>query len=160
MCKKRSTQDSLCLFICRLGATGLAPVGPGTWGTLWALLFAPLFFLPLPIMGRLLCLCAIFFLGAIAATRAEKVLGRKDPGQVVIDELLGMWITFLPFTKVSISMWLMGFVLFRFFDILKPWPVKASEHWMRQGYGIMLDDAVAGILSMCCLGLLSFFALV
>ncbi len=147
----RNFLDSASLFICRLGMVGLAPKAPGTWGSLWALLFVPIFFVPLPIIGRILCLLAIFFVGALAATRAEKILGKKDPSQVVVDELLGMWLTFLPFTALTPGMWLAGFLLFRFFDIVKPWPVKWAEHAMREGYGIMLDDVVAGFMAMLCL---------
>ncbi len=151
MVYKFANLDTCSLFICRLGVVGLAPKAPGTWGSLWALLFAPIFFLPLPIIGRILCLLFIFLLGSLAATRAEKILARKDPSQVVVDELLGMWLTFLPFATLTPSMWLAGFLLFRFFDIVKPWPVKWAEGAMREGYGIMLDDVVAGCMAMLCL---------
>ena len=62
-----------------------------------------------------------------------------------------MWLALFPFAAVSLEMLVAGFVLFRLFDICKPWPVGASEDWMRQGYGIMLDDALAGFMAMLCL---------
>ncbi len=146
--------DALCLFFCRAGVTGLAPFAPGTWGTLLATCFAPMWFIPLPITGRILVLCALFFLGAIAAGHAEKLLGCKDASQIVIDEVVGVWLVFLPFYKVSLTMLIAGFLLFRIFDILKPWPICTAEHCMRDGYGIMIDDVVAGIMAMLCLSIL------
>ena len=131
---------------------GLARRAPGTWGSAVAALLAPLWFLPLSLQGRALVLAGVFFVGALAASRVEVLLGREDPPQVVVDELLGMWLTLLPFAQPSLSMLLAGFVLFRIFDIWKPWPVGASEHWMRGGFGVMLDDALAGVWAMLCLG--------
>ncbi len=147
-----SFPDTLCLLFCRVGAAGLAPVAPGTWGTLVATLFAPIWFLPMPFLGRIFVLGALLFLGALASTRAEKLLYCKDPSQIVIDEFVGLWLVLLPFAKVSPTELALAFILFRFFDIVKPWPVGASEQWMRSGYGIMLDDIMAGLLAMLCLG--------
>ncbi len=104
---------------------------------------------PLWIKGMLLAL--IFFIGGWCATQAERVMGRKDPGQIVIDELLGQWITFLPFTGLTLWQLAAGFALFRLFDIAKPWPVRASEKWLPAGYGIMIDDVLAGLYAMGCL---------
>lgn len=139
------------MAFCRLGVAGLAPRAPGTWGSAVAALFAPLWFLPLSMQGRIVLLAGIFFVGSLAATRAEALLGEKDPPQVVVDELLGLWLALLPFTAVSPLMLLAAFALFRLFDIWKPWPVRASENWMRGGFGVMLDDAVAGVMAMLCL---------
>lgn len=146
--------NALSLGFCRLGVAGLAPKAPGTWGSALAAVLAPLYFLPLPMVGRILVLAVIFLLGSVAATRVERLLKCKDPSQVVVDELLGMWITLLPFAQVSLAMLVAGFALFRLFDIWKPWPVGASEYWMRDGYGVMLDDVVAGIMAMLCLAAL------
>lgn len=143
--------NALCLFICRLGVVGLARRAPGTWGSAAAALLAPIWFLPLSLPARATVLAAIFIAGALAAGRAERLLNRKDPPQVVVDELLGMWLTLLPFHTASLSMLGAGFILFRLFDIWKPGPVRASEHWMRGGFGVMLDDAVAGGMAMLCL---------
>ena len=73
--------------------------------------------------------------------------------KVVIDELVGAWIAILPFA-FSWTLMLCAFVLFRFFDILKPWPVKASENWLPAGWGVMVDDVVGGVMAMICLCLL------
>ncbi len=149
--------DSTCLLFCRVGVAGLAPMAPGTWGTLVATLFAPIWFMPMPFMGRIFVLCALFLFGALASTRAEYLLSCKDPSQIVIDEFIGLWLVLLPFSKISPTELLLAFIFFRFFDIVKPWPVNASEHWMRGGFGIMLDDVVAGFMAMACLGLWRIF---
>ena len=78
------------LAYCRLGIAGLSPRAPGTAGSALAALLAPLIFLPLPLWGRLLFLTVIVVTGGLAATRAEILLGRTDPGEVVIDELAGV----------------------------------------------------------------------
>lgn len=117
------------LAYCRLGIAGLSPKAPGTAGSALAALLAPLLFLPLPLWGRLLFLAVIVVTGGLAATRAEILLGRTDPGEVVIDELVGVWIALLPLGAGQWSwpglVW--AFALFRLFDIWKPWPVHASE---------------------------------
>ncbi len=148
-----SLVDTLCLLFCRVGVAGLAPHAPGTWGSLVATLLAPIWFLPMPFMGRILTLLGLFFVGAIASTHVEQALQCKDPSQIVIDEFVGVWLVLLPFAKVSPTELFLAFIFFRFFDILKPWPVNASEHWMRGGFGIMLDDVVAACMAMACLGL-------
>ena len=118
-----------------------------------AALLAPLIFLPLPLWGRLLFLAVIVVTGGLAATQAEILLGRTDPGEVVIDELAGVWIALLPLGAGQWSwaglVW--AFALFRLFDIWKPWPVHASESWLPAGWGIMLDDILAGLMTMCCM---------
>ena len=79
---------------------------------------------------------------------------------MVIDELLGLWIVLCPFAVAP--WWLVGlaFVLFRLFDITKPWPVKASETWLPGGYGVMIDDAVAGLQALAVLWLAGWLGLV
>lgn len=113
------------LAYCRLGIAGFRPRAPGTAGSALAALLAPLLFLPLPLWGRLLFLAVIVVTGGLAATRAEILLGRTDPGEVVIDELVGVWIALLPLGAGQWSwpglVW--AFALFRLFDIWKPWPV-------------------------------------
>lgn len=144
-----------------LAASTLGPIGhirkaPGTWGALAAALSAPLLFLPLSLPLRLLALVALFHLGSMAAGSAEKSLGRKDPGEVIIDEWLGQWVVFLPFTVLPWWQIVIGFAAFRFFDILKPWPIRASESWLAQGYGVMLDDVIAGGYAAVVLAGISF----
>lgn len=147
-------RDACILAFCRLGVAGLAPRAPGTWGTALACLLAPVLFLPLGMGGRVLLLLLLFVLGALAATRAEKLLNRQDPGEVVIDELVGVWLVLLPFADPGFWLVAAAFVFFRIFDIAKPWPVRASERWLPDGFGVMLDDVLAGCWALLCVGVL------
>ena len=153
-------RDTCVLAFCRLGVAGLAPKAPGTWGTALACLLAPFVFLPLGMGWRVLALLLLFVLGALAATRAEKLLGRKDPGEVVIDELVGVWRVLLPFAAPGVWLVVAAFVFFRIFDIAKPWPVRASENWLPDGFGVMLDDVLAGLWALLCVGVLHWVGLV
>jgi len=151
---RHSTLDSLCIHVSRLGPFGCSPKAPGTAGSAAAMLAAPLLFMPLSPGWRVAVLLAVFLLGSLAVTRAESLLGKKDPGEIVLDELLGQWLTYLPFAALSWGWLLIGFVLFRVFDILKPYPVRNAEHWLPGGWGVMIDDVIAGLYAMLCLGLL------
>jgi phosphatidylglycerophosphatase A len=154
---KYSITDRLILAFCQVGPAGLSPKAPGTMGSLVAVLLAPFIFLPLSMPLKIAVLALLFVLGGFAGTRAEKILGRKDPSSVVIDEVLGQWVVFLPFTVLLWWELTLGFALFRLFDITKPWPIKASENWMPGGFGIMLDDFFAGIYALTVLYLLKAF---
>lgn len=147
-------KDKIIMAFCRLGIAGLAPKAPGTWGTAEACILAPFIFMPLSYLWRCIFLVLLFILGGIAATRAEKILGQKDPGQVVIDELVGVWLVLLPFQKSTFGLILAAFILFRIFDIAKPWPIKASENWLPDGFGVMIDDVLAGVYALICVAIL------
>jgi phosphatidylglycerophosphatase A len=147
-------------FIDRI-ATTFASVGPfgrlpisGTWGSAVAAVAAPFLFMPAPMPVRILIIALVFIGGGLACDIVEKNLCRKDPGLCVIDEVLGQWITYMFFCTLTPWQLFWGFVLFRIFDILKPPPVRASENWMPGGFGVMLDDALAGLYSAMALGLL------
>lgn len=144
-------RDRLILVFCRVEPAGLSPIMPGTCGSLVAAVLAPFVFMPLSFSARIAVLVALFIAGSIASTRAAMLLGKKDPGEVVIDEVLGQWMTYAPFASLDISGLAIGFVLFRLFDMTKPWPIKASEDWLPGGYGIMVDDAVAAVYAMLVL---------
>ncbi len=155
--------DKAILHFARLDPSGLSPKAPGTAGSFFSVLLAPFLFLPCSLPVRLALLAAIFVLGALAATRAEVLLGRKDPGCIVIDELVGQWIAMLFLSSFSAdSTWrdaaflLVPFVFFRIFDIWKPWPVHASENWLPNGWGIMIDDVFAGLWALACTCLVHF----
>ena len=137
--------NQLALLVASFGYVGFFPFAPGTAGSLAALaLFAVVRWVGVPAfeVGVIL---AILVLGIWAANGAERALGRKDPGQVVIDEVLGMLIT-LALLPVSLTGVFVGFLLFRLFDVVKPYPAGRLEH-LPGGYGIMLDDAMAGVYS-------------
>ena len=162
--------DRSALGIATLGPVGRMPFAPGTWGSAAALVAAPWCFLPLPLSARLGALAVIFGVGAWAAGRAGRILGDEDPGCVVVDELLGQWTAFLPFQLATgAGGWFSGwtnatplellalFGLFRLFDILKPWPIRAIDRGVRGGLGVMLDDLLAGIFAAAAFFLLRLF---
>jgi phosphatidylglycerophosphatase A len=121
---------------------GFSPVAPGTAGTLVGLLlFWPL--RQLPLVAQLGVLALVSLLGTWGADLVARREGRKDPGLVVVDEVVGMWISllFVPFSWFTV---VLGFFLFRFMDVVKPFPARQFES-LRGGWGIMADDVMAGI---------------
>ena len=122
--------------------SGYSPFAPGTAGSLVGLaLFWPLW--TLPFAWQAAACAALFAIGTAASTRVARSLGIEDPGIVVVDEILGMWVTLL---FVPISAWTatLGFFLFRVMDVLKPYPARDLEA-LHGGLGIMADDVAAGL---------------
>jgi phosphatidylglycerophosphatase A len=139
-------------------ATGLyvgkIPKAPGTWGSLAA--FLPWFLIKdveLPIY--LAIIVALFILGFFTAGSAEKILNSPDSGSIVIDEIVGMFITLI-LAPTHPAAWILGFVYFRIFDIFKPFPVSWFDTHIHGGIGIMMDDVIAGIYALICLQLTWF----
>jgi phosphatidylglycerophosphatase A len=134
--------------------SGYLPKAPGTWGSLVGLL---LFFLlhTLSLEIYLAVVAGIFVIGTFAAGEAEKIMDRQDPGLVVIDEIVGMLITMIAVPATPLNMAL-GFILFRIFDIAKPFPVGLIDQRFHGGVGIMLDDVMAGIFSLAAIHLLNW----
>jgi phosphatidylglycerophosphatase A len=133
---------------------GMIPRAPGTWGSLAA--FLPWFFLKdLSLPSYLAVLMFVFVLGFFVSGSAEKILDRPDAGPIVIDEFLGMFIT-LTLAPPHPGAWILGFILFRIFDIFKPFPVSWFDRQIHGGIGIMMDDVVAGLYALCSLQLLWF----
>ena len=128
---------------------GLAPKAPGTFGTILGL---PLYWLfsGLSWPWYLLASLSIFLVGWWASQKAEIDLGRHDAPEVVIDEVAGYLVTMI-LVPISLSAMALGFVFFRFFDILKPWPVSWADKKVPGALGVMLDDILAGIYA--CLSL-------
>lgn len=153
-CLKKTAPKAVGIYFSTLGPIGHIPYFPGTWGSLAATILAPFAFLPLSLFARILLLLLIFFTGAIASKFSEKHFKKKDPSAVVIDELGGQFLTFIFLFQVNISLLFTGFLVFRVFDILKPWPIKNSEQWLQNGFGIMLDDYIAGAMSALLLGII------
>ena len=137
--------------------SGYSPIASGTAGTVVAI---PLFLLmaQLDVLPYLVILGAVVWVGILAADHMEKVLRIKDPGVVVIDEIAGYLVTMFlaPPTVFHI---VAGFFLFRFFDILKPPPVRQSEKFFPGGVGIMADDLLAGVYAWISLRLMEMLFL-
>ncbi|MGE0591463.1 MAG: phosphatidylglycerophosphatase A [Vicinamibacterales bacterium] len=131
------------LVVATCGFVGYAPVAPGTFGSAAGLvLFAALRTWSTS-AGEVVAVLLLFVVGAWSGTIAERSAGRTDPGIVVIDEVLGMLVTLI-FLPVGVVGAIVGFLVFRVLDIVKPWPARALEH-LPGGWGIMADDAMAGV---------------
>ena len=139
----RIDRNAVVMFLATGAMSGNSPVIPGTTGSMAALF--PCWVLSLfPMSYSVILLMAFVVLAIWVAELAEKRLGQKDPGCVVIDEFAGMMITLtgMPFT---IKTALAGFLIFRVLDILKPFPIRYLERTLPGGAGIVLDDVAAGI---------------
>ncbi len=132
--------------------TGYSPVFPGTAGTFAAIPFF-LVLAPLGTLPFLLFLGLVVLVGYFASGQLEDQLHKKDPGIVVIDEIAGYLLT-MAGSPADAGHIIAGFLLFRFFDILKPFPVRKAEEVLPGGVGIMADDLLAGGYAWLCLRLL------
>lgn len=135
--------------------SGLSPFAPGTMGTLAAIPFAVVL-KTLPLLVYAPLLAALFVLGIYLCDVTERRLGQHDPGGIVWDEMVAYWLTVM-FLPVHWAWFLAAFVLFRIFDILKPWPIRLVERRFGGGLGIMLDDIVAALYAMLILFLAGSF---
>ncbi|MBI4637240.1 MAG: phosphatidylglycerophosphatase A [Candidatus Rokubacteria bacterium] len=146
--------DRLALLLATGCGVGLAPVAPGTVGSAATVLV--LWVVPFSRPGLLVFLLAIVAGGTWAAHRAERILGRKDPGAIVVDEVAGMTLSVLAF-PLTPPVLLTAFVLFRVFDIVKPFPARDSQR-LRGGVGVMVDDLIAGVYAAATLAVVRAIA--
>ena len=130
---------------------GLAPIAPGTVGSLLGVLLAWLT-LDLGLVTQLGVAAGLLLAGIWICGESARRLGIHDHGGIVWDEICGMYITLLV-APATISAWILGFLLFRAFDIVKPWPIRDLDHRLGGGLGIMLDDLVAALYAAILLAL-------
>ncbi|MBD3674396.1 MAG: phosphatidylglycerophosphatase A [Planctomycetaceae bacterium] len=156
--KRRSFREQIGFWLSIGLGLGLIPIAPGTFGSLLGPVLvggvqfvlppaAPLSYLFQAVIG-----VVFFLLGVPICEIGARVLGRKDPGAVVFDEIVAFFIVFacIPVTPKSA---LLGFVLFRIFDISKPWPIRRLE-LLPGGWGVMADDLMAGVYAFACLAVI------
>ena len=131
---------------------GYSPVAPGTLGTLVAI---PIYYflsdIPSPLYE--ITLIGFIFLSVWISENAETSFGKKDDQRIVIDEIIGFLITMLWVPK-TVPFIIIGFFLFRFFDILKPFPIRRLEKGLKGGYGVVLDDVAAAVYANIILHLI------
>jgi len=135
--------------------SGLMPKAPGTFGTLATI---PLIVLTASqsLLVKLIILVLVSVLGIWICGKSAELLGEHDHGSIVWDELAGFYLTmiFIPFSWAGL---VVGFVLFRLFDIIKPWPIKQLDAQVHGGLGIMLDDIIAGLFAGGLLFLFNYY---
>jgi phosphatidylglycerophosphatase A len=138
--------------------SGVMPFAPGTFGTLAAV---PLYLLlqPLPLLSYLVVLLVAFVAGVWLCERTSRDLRVHDHGGIVWDEIVGYLFT-MTFAPPGWQWMLLGFVLFRLFDILKPWPIRTIDQRVQGGFGIMLDDLLAGLFALLVMALINQFGVV
>jgi phosphatidylglycerophosphatase A len=132
-------------LIATLGGIGRAPIAPGTVASLVALPFAYIFARYAGTMGLFLATLAASVVGIWASDLHARSVGDVDPSECVVDELAGQWLT-CAFAPLSLSGFALAFVLFRLFDMLKPWPTSQAEK-LPGGIGIVADDLVAAVMA-------------
>jgi phosphatidylglycerophosphatase A len=169
----RSAKDYLALAIATCGV-GYLPLAPGTWGSLvgiglYLLIRGVLMKTLLSVTVKsntvylfyavvafeVVFVSSLSLLGVWAASRTEQLSGKKDPSKVVIDEVAGQFIALIPVPFIIKTGWwwfILAFILFRFFDIVKPYPARTFES-LKGGLGIMADDIVAGIYAAMAVAL-------
>ncbi len=131
-------------MIATVGGAGYAPVAPGTVGSLVTLI--AVWLIPFTTVGLAYTLGAVTVIGTWAAHRVERAIGKKDPGIIVIDEVAGMLVSVLLLPR-TILVLVTAFLLFRLFDIWKPFPAHESQA-LSGGLGVMVDDIIAGAYAL------------
>ena len=134
------------MVITTLFGLGFSKFAPGTVGSIFGLITAWLIVSYTSNTYLIAAATLVFFIGFFLSNIYSKYLNTNDPSRIIIDELVGQWIT-LFFLPPEVLYYLIGFILFRFFDIFKPWPVNWADSNLHGGLGIMLDDVFAGIYS-------------
>ena len=137
--------DRAVVFLATGAMIGFVPVAPGTFGTLLGI---PIAFglAQVAVPAAVILLLALTAASAWISGQAERIFGSKDPGRIVIDEIVGMAVTLvgLPLNLATVCA---GFIVFRCLDILKPPPIRWFDSHIKGGWGVVLDDVVAGVMA-------------
>ena len=141
-------QNRALMMLATLGPVGFFKPAPGSWGSAAAVVLAAILAMLSPWLLEIATLL-VCPLGVLAAGRYQTVTSRHDAPEVVIDEVAGQWIALLA-VPLDWRWYLLAFLLFRLFDIVKPGPVRMAEN-LPGGIGVMADDIVAGVLAAACL---------
>lgn len=152
--RKSDFSGKIALVLSTWFGTGLLPVAPGTFGTL-ATVPVVLGLSCLGIWYSVFALITITGIAVWSSNLSRQLLGRNDPSEVVIDEVAGFLVTMFLVPRAWLPL-CSGFILFRFFDILKPYPIKKVER-LKGGYGIVMDDMLAGLYAHLGVRIILFF---
>ncbi|MBL8819669.1 MAG: phosphatidylglycerophosphatase A [Planctomyces sp.] len=146
-------RERIILFAAEGFGLGMIPVAPGTFGSLWGIPIGwSLGYFELGPIPRIFIWLIMFVVGIPICATGARLRNKKDPGSVVWDEMTAFPLVFA-LTPVTLPYLIAGFLFFRFFDVLKPWPIKTFEK-LPGGLGIMVDDQIAALMAAGCLLLL------
>lgn len=149
-------QNRTLMMLATLGPVGFFKPAPGSWGSAAAVVLAAILAMLSPWLLEIATLL-VCLLGVLAAGRYQTVTSRHDAPEVVIDEVAGQWIALLA-VPLDWRWYLLAFLLFRLFDIVKPGPVRMAEN-LPGGIGVMADDIVAGVMAAACLLLIRWWGI-
>ena len=141
-------------FAATLGGIGMVPIAPGTFGSITAWIIFVYLSHFISMINMLILTITFFILSIWICSEASKDLENKDHKSIVIDELVGMWIALLPVLVIANSQYertvyaLSALILFRFFDILKPFPISYFDKNYKNGFGIVIDDVISGLMAI------------
>ena len=141
-------------FAATLGGIGMVPIAPGTFGSITAWIIFVYLSHFISMINMLILTITFFILSIWICSEASKDLENKDHKSIVIDELVGMWIALLPVLVIANSQFerivyaLAALILFRFFDILKPFPISYFDKNYKNGFGIVIDDVISGLIAI------------
>ena len=156
--KDKKTLKNPIYFIASLGGIGLIKFAPGTFGSIFAWF---LFIFLSHYLNMIILTAFAFFLAIWICDYVSKDFEKKDDKSIVIDELVGMWIALMPtiyFAETQSEraiIAILALLLFRVFDILKPFPINYLDQRLKNGFGIVIDDVAAGIITLLILASLS-----
>lgn len=155
-----TAKERLAYWLAVWFGAGLLPVAPGTWASLIALFMGAALLELWDSAGLGIGIVFVVITGVWAAGLHKQISGWHDRSEVVIDEVAGQWITLLPLGFFTITQWqaldlLLAFLLFRVFDIIKPWPIDIIDLRLKGGRGVMLDDIAAGLYAAAALGIIA-----
>ena len=148
--------NKIIIFFSSVAYLGYIKRAPGTFGSLAGVLFW-IFFMPESALVQLCSLVAIFFISIFFSSLAEDIYKTKDDHKIVIDEVAGMWFSLALLPK-NFLFFLLGFLLFRLLDIKKPWIIKSVQD-LKGGFGVTIDDVIAGIFANFILQIVNFVLL-
>lgn len=143
-------QSSIHFWLVTGLGTGMAKPAPGTWGSLLGLGLGLLMHMSgLGVAAFLILTAALSLVSSLSIDQIEKLTGIHDAPEIIIDEVAGQWLTMIPILAFAPSpaLYALAFVLFRLFDVLKPWPIIWLDRHVGGGFGVMADDLAAGIMA-------------
>ncbi|OBW92326.1 phosphatidylglycerophosphatase A [Gallibacterium salpingitidis] len=137
--------------------SGLISPAPGTWGTLAGLIVGAILLQWCPLPYFLLLIMVAFLLGCYLCAKTAKDMQVHDHGAIVWDEIVAIWLVLAALPELSLIWYIVAFVLFRLFDILKPMPIRYFDRKLHTGFGIMFDDLLAALYAILVITLCHWF---